>query len=97
MTTAEFGFCPAHGMVPTKYDFSTGVLIVGAILTIFLGIGLFFLIIYVVYVIAAKDRVCSVCGGQVYPAPMAMPYPQPYAQPGYYQYPPQPPYYPPPR
>jgi len=97
MTTAEFGFCPAHGVVPTKYDFSTGVLIVGAILTFLIGIGLFFLMFYVLYVLAIKDRTCSICGGMVYPAPMPMPYPQAYPPSGYYMYPPRMPYYPPPR
>ncbi len=92
MTTADFAFCPMHGIVPTKYDFSTGVVIASFILMFFFGIGVFVLMFYVFYVVAIKDRACHVCGGKVYPAPTPIPYIYPPPPPGYYQYPP---YYPP--
>lgn len=97
MTSAAFGYCTAHGMVPTKYDVSFGAIILAIILIFLFGIGLLILIAYILYVVLVRDRVCSICGSQVYPMPMPMPVYQPYPQPYYYPYPPQPPYYPPQR
>jgi hypothetical protein len=102
MTTDPYGYCPRDGIVPTKYDFSYAVIILCVLLIFFLGIGLFLILVYILYVVLARDKVCSVCGAAVYPAPMYG-YPQPYypaPAPPYqgqyynqYQYPPR---YPPP-
>jgi hypothetical protein len=93
MTTADFGFCPVHGPVAAKHDFSLGVIVVCIILTILVGIGLLILLIYLVYVVASKDRICPFCGAvlvsgvvPVYPAVFYPP--ANYACPPYPAYPP---------
>jgi hypothetical protein len=99
MTTADFGICPVHGPVAAKHDFSLGVIVVCAALTILFGIGLLILIIYILYVLVAKDRICPFCGSRLAGGPVPVPvYPMPYYMPVYYPYsyyPPQPPRYPP--
>ena len=103
---APFGYCPRDGMVPTKYDVSFALIIIFIFLIFLMGIGILLLIAYVLYVVLARDKVCSICGSAVYLAPMYG-YPQPYYPPPappyhgqnypQYQYPPPyPPRYPPP-
>jgi hypothetical protein len=97
MTTADFGICPVHGPVPGKHDFSWGVIVTCIVLTVLVGIGLIILMIYVLYVLTSKDRICLYCGA-VLVAPVVPVYPAPYYVPGYYGYPPYtgyPPYRPP--
>jgi len=100
MTTADFGICPVHGPVGAKHDFSIGVIVLCIVLTFLFGIGLLILLIYIIYVLFSKDRVCPYCGTTLFAGAVPVPiYPVPVYAPVYYPYPPppQPPYYPPKR
>lgn len=94
MTAEDFGLCPVHGPVAGKHDFSIGVIVVCIVLTMLFGIGLIALVIYLLYVLFSKDRICPFCGATLTAAVVPV-YSPAYYVPVYYPYPSYP-YYPPP-